>query len=257
MIIQVYFGDIGTDSSVIREYFASHGAVCPDNANPAEYMLEAIGAGLTPQVGYQDWAELWCESPEFQDTLDEIERIKTEPIKGDQDYFLEIHHSVLVPAEGRDEEGFRWVVGVPELCVYEGLHSRRDLVDSVPFVPATGSQYEGSAVQALLYVSGQVNPSDPPVSNTDLSSLPDRCWVCFVPAIIQVQLVPLWIFNRREHPIFDFSTALHTVLNSNRSNQVHSSGNPTVGSTLPRCLPSLSSCRKSPTRSSARLCTGL
>ena len=52
---QVYFGDIGSDSSVIREYLARHGAVCPDNVNPAEYgMLDSIGAGLTPRVGDRD-----------------------------------------------------------------------------------------------------------------------------------------------------------------------------------------------------------
>ena len=79
--MQVYFGDIGADSSVIREYFARGGAVCPDNVNPAEYMLDAIGAGLTPPVGNRDWAELWRESPEFQDTIIEIERIKTEAAK--------------------------------------------------------------------------------------------------------------------------------------------------------------------------------
>ena len=77
----MYFGDIGADSSVIREYFARHGAVCPDNVNPAEYMLDAIGAGLTPRVGDRDWGELWHESAEFQESLDEIERIKTEATK--------------------------------------------------------------------------------------------------------------------------------------------------------------------------------
>ena len=41
-------------------------------------MLDAIGAGLTPRVGDRDWAEVWRESPEFQETLDEIARIKTE-----------------------------------------------------------------------------------------------------------------------------------------------------------------------------------
>ncbi|KAG0138872.1 hypothetical protein CROQUDRAFT_55545 [Cronartium quercuum f. sp. fusiforme G11] len=30
----VYFGDIGKDSNVIREYFARHGAICPVTANP-------------------------------------------------------------------------------------------------------------------------------------------------------------------------------------------------------------------------------
>lgn len=32
----VYFGDIGRDSKLLREYFARHGAVCPQDVNPAE-----------------------------------------------------------------------------------------------------------------------------------------------------------------------------------------------------------------------------
>jgi hypothetical protein len=74
----VYFGDIGEDASVIRDYFASHGAVCPDDANPAEYMLEAIGAGLSSRIGDRDWAEIWADSPECQNVQDEIRRIKAE-----------------------------------------------------------------------------------------------------------------------------------------------------------------------------------
>ena len=42
--------EIGEDSSTIREYFARYGAVCPSNVNPAEYMLEAIGAGKSWKV---------------------------------------------------------------------------------------------------------------------------------------------------------------------------------------------------------------
>lgn len=39
-------------------------------------MLDAIGAGLTPRVGNRDWADIWRDSPEFKETLTEIERIK-------------------------------------------------------------------------------------------------------------------------------------------------------------------------------------
>jgi ATP-binding cassette subfamily G (WHITE) protein 2 (SNQ2) len=75
-LYQVYFGDIGNDAITIRNYFASHGAHCPDNANPAEYMLEAIGAGLTPRVGDRDWAEIWADSEECKEAREEIRRIK-------------------------------------------------------------------------------------------------------------------------------------------------------------------------------------
>jgi ATP-binding cassette subfamily G (WHITE) protein 2 (SNQ2) len=39
-------------------------------------MLDAIGAGLTPRVGNRDWADVWRDSPEFKETIEEIERIK-------------------------------------------------------------------------------------------------------------------------------------------------------------------------------------
>ena len=72
----VYFGDIGRDSVKLRQYFALCGANCPPNANPAEYMLEAIGAGVTPRVGDRDWKEIWLESPEFEKVKREIQDIK-------------------------------------------------------------------------------------------------------------------------------------------------------------------------------------
>jgi ATP-binding cassette subfamily G (WHITE) protein 2 (SNQ2) len=72
----VYFGDIGQDSHIIREYFASHDALCPPNVNPAEYMLEAIGAGVSPRIGDRDWKDLWLESQEYQRVREEIESIK-------------------------------------------------------------------------------------------------------------------------------------------------------------------------------------
>ncbi|KAJ3984201.1 multidrug resistance protein 2, partial [Lentinula detonsa] len=62
----VYFGNIGADSHIIREYFARHGAVCPPNVNPTKYMLEAIGVGVSPRVGDRDWKDVWLDSPELR-----------------------------------------------------------------------------------------------------------------------------------------------------------------------------------------------
>lgn len=78
----VYFGDIGNDSRLVREYFARHEAVCPPNLNPAEYMLEAIGAGVKPRVGDRDWKDIWLESPEFATVEKEIKAIKAEGLSG-------------------------------------------------------------------------------------------------------------------------------------------------------------------------------
>jgi ABC-type multidrug transport system ATPase subunit/ABC-type multidrug transport system permease subunit len=72
----VYFGDIGKDAHVLLDYFHRHGADCPPNANPAEWMLDAIGAGQAPRIGKRDWADVWRDSEEFAETKQEIVRIK-------------------------------------------------------------------------------------------------------------------------------------------------------------------------------------
>ena len=74
----VYFGDIGKDSHVLREYLAKHGAICPDNANPAEFQLEAIGAGSGRQIGNKDWADIWLESEEFAQVKETIKQLNAE-----------------------------------------------------------------------------------------------------------------------------------------------------------------------------------
>jgi ATP-binding cassette subfamily G (WHITE) protein 2 (SNQ2) len=72
----VYFGDIGPDSCVVREYFARHGAVCPREANPAEYMLDAIGTSTSPRIGRREWKNIWRNSPEFELVKEEILELK-------------------------------------------------------------------------------------------------------------------------------------------------------------------------------------
>jgi hypothetical protein len=78
----VYFGDIGKDSNVICSYFARNGAVCPDDANPAEFMLEAIGSGNSaPMGGNKDWADRWLESPEHEENKQQIIKFKEEALR--------------------------------------------------------------------------------------------------------------------------------------------------------------------------------
>jgi ATP-binding cassette subfamily G (WHITE) protein 2 (SNQ2) len=74
----VYFGEIGEDARVLRSYFQKNGAECPLDANPAEFMLEAIGAGSSPRIGDRDWADIWDDSPEFAAVKKEITEIKAE-----------------------------------------------------------------------------------------------------------------------------------------------------------------------------------
>ena len=68
----VYHGELGYDSRKLINYFESNGAKrCPSRANPAEYMLEAIGAG-NPDYQGQDWGDVWQASKERQERLQEI-----------------------------------------------------------------------------------------------------------------------------------------------------------------------------------------
>ncbi|KAI5794530.1 ABC transporter [Pyronema domesticum] len=76
----VYFGDIGKDSHVLLEYFHKHGAECPPNANVAEWMLDAIGAGQAPRIGDRDWADIWRSSEELANVKEEISAMKQQRI---------------------------------------------------------------------------------------------------------------------------------------------------------------------------------
>ena len=72
----VYFGDIGKDAHILLEYFRAHGADCPPDANPAEWMLDAIGAGTSPRIGKRDWADIWRDSEEFAQLKRDIIHMK-------------------------------------------------------------------------------------------------------------------------------------------------------------------------------------
>ena len=74
----VYFGDIGKDAHILRDYLARHGAVPKDTDNVAEFMLEAIGAGSAPRIGSRDWADIWADSPELANVKDAIIQMKQE-----------------------------------------------------------------------------------------------------------------------------------------------------------------------------------
>lgn len=74
----VYFGPIGKDSHNLIEYFAANGAHCPPDANPAEYMLEAIGAGAGKAEGNKDWADVFAASELHQINLANIDKMRKE-----------------------------------------------------------------------------------------------------------------------------------------------------------------------------------
>ena len=77
----VYFGDVGKDAHVLLHYFHKNGANCPPDANVAEWMLDAIGAGIAPRIGDRDWGDIWRDSDELATVKAEIVTMKERRIR--------------------------------------------------------------------------------------------------------------------------------------------------------------------------------
>ena len=171
----VYFGPIGKDGKHVIDYFAQRGAQCPPGVNPAEYMLDAIGAGSQPRVGPRDWADWYKDSELFQDALVEIQNINE---KGAQ----------KPKAETRSTEyaapwfyQFKVVLKRTMLSTWrQPAYQYTRFFQHIAFSLLTGLLFLqlGNNVAALQY----------------------RLFVIFmlavIPAIIMAQIMPFWIMSR-------------------------------------------------------------
>ncbi|EFA80736.1 ABC transporter G family protein [Heterostelium album PN500] len=73
----VYFGDIGDNSQTLINYFVRNGGrECHPSENPAEYILDVIGAGVHGKTD-TDWSSVWKSSPEFSNAKEELALLKT------------------------------------------------------------------------------------------------------------------------------------------------------------------------------------
>ena len=89
----VYFGEIGEDSSTVVQYFERYGAEpCPQNANPADWMMETIGCspGSRNKI---DWPEVWRQSPEYAEVQVELKRLEEEIAPEEPENSIEGAHS--------------------------------------------------------------------------------------------------------------------------------------------------------------------
>lgn len=74
----VYFGEVGENSKILTDYFERNGAdPCPEEANPAEWMLSVIGAAPGSYTDI-DWFDTWRNSPEYRAVQDELDTLKNE-----------------------------------------------------------------------------------------------------------------------------------------------------------------------------------
>jgi len=71
----VFFGELGTDSSNLIEYFEKNGAPkCADDANPAEYILDVVNSRHSDL----DWPTIWNASPERAQLLMDIKATRVD-----------------------------------------------------------------------------------------------------------------------------------------------------------------------------------
>ncbi|GAA6001439.1 uncharacterized protein JCM10292_006254 [Rhodotorula paludigena] len=74
----VYFGDLGENSKTMLEYFhARTDKHCGERDNPAEYILDVIGAGASAKTD-KDWSGLWNESDEAKRVQEQIDKFHDE-----------------------------------------------------------------------------------------------------------------------------------------------------------------------------------
>lgn len=74
----VYFGEIGQNSQILIDYFVRNGAPpCPPDANPAEWMLDVIGAAPGSHTSI-NWFETWRRSPEYARVQEHLAELKHE-----------------------------------------------------------------------------------------------------------------------------------------------------------------------------------
>ncbi|KAL4886550.1 ABC-2 type transporter-domain-containing protein [Aspergillus karnatakaensis] len=93
----VYFGDIGEESRTLLDYFEKNGArPCGSSENPAEYILEIIGAGASGKSN-QDWPIVWKESAESKDIQSEIERIHKDRASAPSEEDSNSHQEYAMP----------------------------------------------------------------------------------------------------------------------------------------------------------------
>ncbi|KAH7083362.1 ABC-2 type transporter-domain-containing protein [Paraphoma chrysanthemicola] len=74
----VYYGDVGENSKILVDYFVRNGGPpCPPAANPAEWMLEVIGAAPGSHTDI-DWHQTWRDSREYREVKRHLAELKSE-----------------------------------------------------------------------------------------------------------------------------------------------------------------------------------
>ncbi|KAK6461711.1 multidrug resistance protein [Scheffersomyces coipomensis] len=93
----VYFGDLGDECSTLIKYFEKYGAdPCPAEANPAEWMLQVVGAAPGSHAK-QDYFEVWRNSDEYHAIQSELDTMETELVHLPRDTSTDAHLKYAAP----------------------------------------------------------------------------------------------------------------------------------------------------------------
>ncbi|KAJ5928919.1 CDR ABC transporter [Penicillium verhagenii] len=127
----VYNGALGSDSKTLIDYFERNGGKkCSPHANPAEYMLEVIGAG-NPEYKGQDWGDVWDATPEskaLSAELDEIIRDRrgkeNEDARDNREYAMPLYVQIVAVTKRTFVAYWRlpdYILGKFMLHIFTGL----------------------------------------------------------------------------------------------------------------------------------------
>ncbi|KIW89038.1 uncharacterized protein Z519_10523 [Cladophialophora bantiana CBS 173.52] len=89
----VYFGEIGQHSKTVLRYFEEKsGQYCPLGGNPAEFMLDIVGAAMNPQSS-RDWNKTWMSSEEYRDMSQAMHDLHDQYVDGHGQQMNKHEHS--------------------------------------------------------------------------------------------------------------------------------------------------------------------
>ncbi|KAF7549921.1 hypothetical protein G7Z17_g6054 [Cylindrodendrum hubeiense] len=201
----VYFGDIGDDSKTMIDYFEHNGAhPCQSGDNPAEWMLEVIGAAPGSSTD-KDWPQVWRDSPESAETHAELQRLADHPnststLAEDPDSFDEFAAPFLVQLSNVTRRVFEqywrtpsYIYSKASLCLLVGLFVGFVFYDAPNTIQ--GLQNQMFAIFQVLTVFGQMVQQTMPyfVVQRDLYEVRERpsktySWKVFILSQIIVEI---------------------------------------------------------------------
>ncbi|KAK7045764.1 ATP-binding cassette transporter snq2 [Paramarasmius palmivorus] len=127
----VYFGDLGHNATALIGYFERNGSRhCEPEENPAEFMLDVIGAGATA-ISEQDWHEIWRNSSEKTQLDIDINHIHSEgrtrpPVQAsiEREFATPWHFQTWELLKRNSQSHYRnpiYLVSKFVLCIFAGL----------------------------------------------------------------------------------------------------------------------------------------